>query len=176
MNARNDISLSYTNLNTTDEVFAYGDIASSAFSLSLNSRFSDLPLETQFGFTYNNTEAGSGLNKINIFGMYAGGNFRMMEDKLTVNGRLAITQNKTENRMLLIRDNPNSDELNDNVYDDYFILGDDITKSTFSTFVIQAGARYNFNEYHALVFDSNLTNVSGRANDRIVQLRYVFSF
>jgi len=176
MNARNDISLSYTNLKTTDEVFAYGDITSSALSLSLSSRFSDLPLETQFGFTYNNTEAGSGLNKINIFGIYAGGNFRMMEDKLTVNGRLAITQNKTENRTLLIRDNPNSDQLNDNVYDDYFILGDDRNKSTFSTFVIQAGARYNFNEYHALVFDSNLTNVSGRANDRIVQLRYVFSF
>lgn len=175
-NARNDVSLSYTNLKTTDEVFAYGDVTSSAFSLSLSSRFSDLPLESQVGFTYNNTESGSGLSKINIFGMYAGGNIRMMENKLTLNGRLAITNNKTENRNLLIRDNPNSEELNDNVYDDYFTLGEEKIKSTFSTFVIQAGARYNINEYHALVFDSNLTNVSGRANDRIVQLRYIFSF
>jgi hypothetical protein len=176
LNARNDVSLSYTNLTTTDEVFAYGDVVSSALSLSLNSRFIDLPLETQFGFTYNNTESGSGLSKINIFGIYAGSNIRLMEDKLTLNGRLAITQNKTESRNLLIRDNPNNDQLNDNVFDDYFTLGEDVTKGTFSTFVIQAGARYNFNEYHALVFDSNLTNVSDRANDRIVQLRYVFSF
>ncbi len=178
MNARNDVSLSFSNLKTTDEVFAYGDVLSTSFSLSLNSRFSDLPLETQFGITTNSTEAGSGQNDISIFGIYTSGNYRLMEDNLIVNGRLAITKNKTASRMIEIRDDPNSEMLNDNPRDNYFVLSDDVTKNSYSTFVLQAGARYNFNEYHALVFDANLTNVSGqnRANDRIVQLRYVFSF
>jgi hypothetical protein len=178
MDMRNDVSVSYTNLKTTDEVFAYGDISSSALSLSLSSRFNNKPIETRFGVTYNNTESGSGLNKIDIFGLYAGGDISMLENKLNLNGRLAITQNKTKNRMLLIRDNPTNEELNDNPRDNYFALSEDVTSNTFSTFVLQVGARYNFNEYHALVFDTNLTNVSGqgRANDRIVQLRYVFNF
>lgn len=178
MNARNDVSLSVSNLKTTDEAFAYGDVASTSFSLSLNSRFTDLPLETQFGLTVNNTESGSGQNDINIFGIYAGGNYRLMENSLTLNGRIAITSNKTASRMIEIRDNPNSEVLNDNPRDNYFVLSDQVTRNTFSTFVLQAGARYNFNEYHAMVFDANFTNVSGqsRANDSIVQLRYVFSF
>jgi hypothetical protein len=131
-------------------------------------------LETQLGFTYNSTESGSGQNMINIAGFYAGGNYRLMDDRLSVNGRLAITGNTIKSRELLVRDY--SDPATQR--DDYYELAPDVVKNKFQTYIIQAGARFNIDDYHALIFDANLTNVSGggRANDRIVQLRYVFRF
>ncbi len=177
-NARNDVSLSFTNLKTTDRVFAYGDVISTAATLGLNSRFSDSPLETGVGFTLNATESGDGMNKIDIIGGYAGGKIRMMENKLLLNGKIAITGNKTSSRMLNIVDNPDNDPLNDDPNDDYLVLSETASKNTFSTFVLQAGARYNITDNHALVLDANMTNVSGqsRANDHVIQLRYVFRY
>jgi hypothetical protein len=181
LNARNDASVSFSNLNTTDEVFAYGDVNSTALSLNLTSRFNDSPFETQFGFTYNNTESGSGQSKINILGFYGGGEVRMLENKLILNGRLAFTKNESTSRALKVVDNPNTDELNDNPQDNYYVLSDDpsgISTNNFNTYVLQSGARYNFDDHHSLVFDANFTNVGGanNANDRIVQLRYVYRF
>lgn len=178
LNARNNASLSFNNIKTTDEVFAYGDVRSAALSLSLTSRFNDLPLETQLGFTYNNTESGSGQNQIDILGFYAGGNYRFMDNRFSVNGRLAFTSNNTLYREILIRDDPNSTQLNENPSDDYYVLSGQASQNTFQTYVIQAGAQFDIDEHHAVLFDANLTNVSGsgRANDRIVQLRYVFRF
>ncbi|MAO65820.1 MAG: hypothetical protein CL666_12565 [Balneola sp.] len=180
-NARNDISLNITNMKTTDEVFAFGDVKSTAISLNLTSRFRNSPLETQLGYTYNNTESGSGQSKFKISGMYVGGQMYFMGNSLSVNGRLAFTNNKTESRSFDICDSSGCDSdqtTNDNPYDDYFVLNDNVTTSSFGTFVIQAGARYNITENHSLVFDANLTNVSKQniQNDRIVQLRYVYSF
>lgn len=174
LDARNDASLSITNLRTTDEVFAFGDVRSTAFSLNLNSRFDDLPLETRIGFTYNSTESGSGQNEINIAGFYVGGNYSLMDGRLSVDGRLAITGNKSSSRPLLITDLSGTESNRD----DYYVLSDDVTKNRFQTYVLQTGARFNIDNYHSLIFDANLTNVSGagRANDRIVQLRYVFRF
>ncbi|MEX0845954.1 MAG: hypothetical protein WD022_11775 [Balneolaceae bacterium] len=181
LNARNDVSLSYSNLKTTDEVFAFGDVVSSAFSLNFTSRFNDAPYETQFGFTYNNTESGSGLSEIIIKGFHAGGDIRLLDNKLSVNARLAFTQNESLSRTLNVVDNPNSDELNDNPRDNYYVLSDDpadITENNFKTYVFQTGARYNIDDHHSLIFDANMTNVGGAntANDRIVQLRYVYRF
>lgn len=177
-NARNDVSLSFTNLKTTDKVFAYGDVISTAATLGLNSRFSDAPLETGVGFTLNATESGDGMNKVNIVGGYADGKIRLMENKLLVNGKIAITGNKTSSRMLNIVDNTASDELNEDPNDDYFVLSESADKNAFSTFVLQAGARYNITDQHSLVLDANMTNVSGqsRANDHVIQLRYVFRY
>lgn len=180
-NARNDISLNFTNLNTTDEVFAFGDVRSTAVSLNLTSRFRSSPLETQLGYTYNNTESGSGQSNIKISGMYVGGQMYFMGNSLSVNGRLAFTNNETESRTFDICDASgcNSDQTtNENPYDDYFVLDETPTTTSYGTFIIQAGARYNITENHALNFDTNLTNVSQQniQNDRVVQLRYVYSF
>ena len=174
LNARNDASINFTSLNTTDQAFAYGDITSTAISLSLNSRFREMPLETQVGFTYNNTRSGGGQSDINIAGFYVGGNYRLLENRLSVNGRLAITGNNISNRPLLVED------YNDptTIRDDYYVLGNTVDENNFQTYVLQAGAQFDIDENHGLIFDANLTNVSGRnnANDRIVQLRYVFRF
>lgn len=180
-NARNDASVSFSNLKTTDEVFAFGDVKSTAVSLNLTTRFNDSPYETQLGITYNNTESGSGQSDIKILGFYGGGEVRLLENKLFISGRLAITQNESTSRALKVVDSPNWDVLNDNPQDNYYVLSDDpanISTNNFNTFVIQSGARYNFDDQHSLIFDANLTNVGGanRANDRIVQLRYMYRF
>ncbi|MEX0608405.1 MAG: hypothetical protein WD016_03775 [Balneolaceae bacterium] len=168
-----DLSLNFSTLKTTDEVFAFGDVKSSAVSLNVTSRFSNIPLRSQLGITFNNTETGSGQSSVNIFGIYAGGNYFLMDNQLSLNGRFAITSNKTSSRIVAIEDNGDTNSLNN-----YYFLGDEIANPSFATYALQAGAEYTLNEYHALIFDANLTNVSGqnRANDRIVQLRYVFRF
>ncbi|MEX0724207.1 MAG: hypothetical protein WD053_10025 [Gracilimonas sp.] len=173
-NARNDASISLTNLKTTDEVFAFGDVRSTALSLNLNSSFNDLPLETRVGFTYNNTESGSGQNQIRIAGFYVGGNYSLMESRLSLDGRLAITGNRSTFRPLLVTDMSDTETSRD----DYYMLSNDESENNFKTYVLQAAARFDIDDNQALIFDANLTNVSGsgRANDRIVQLRYVFRF
>ncbi len=175
LDIRHDASLSISSLKTTDEVFAFGDVSSSAVSLNLTSRFNAMRLRTQFGMTFNNTQTGSGQTDINIFGMYVGGSYFMMENKLNLNGRLAVTSNRSTVLPLIVDPASQADGLSET---DYFILdtGNPV-ESDFSTFVLQAGAQYDLNEYHSFIFDANLTNVSGdNSNDRIVQLRYLFNF
>lgn len=170
-----DASLSFNNLNTKDEVFAFGDVTSSAVSFNVTSRFNDIRLRTQLGLTFNNTETGSGQTDINIFGLYTGASYFMLDNKLNLNGRLAITSNSSKTRALIVEPSVAGD---DNPENDYFILDSTVNKSDFSTFVIQAGAQYDLNEYHSFIFDANFTNVSGtgNSNDSIVALRYLFNF
>ena len=174
LEARNDASLNFNSLNTTDDVFAFGDVKSSSLSLNLNSRFYDLPLESRIGFTYNYTTSGSGQNEIRIAGLYAGGNYRFMENQLSLNGRLAFTNNKVRSRDLEINENGTTEDPKD----DYYEFGSVTETNAFQTYVVQLGVRYDFDQYHAVLFDANLTNISGgsQANDRIIQLRYLFRF
>jgi hypothetical protein len=174
MEARNDASLNFNTLNTNDDVFAFGDVKSSSLSLNLNSRFYELPLESRLGFTYNYTTSGSGQNEIRIAGLYAGANYSIMENKFSLNGRLAFTNNKVRSKNLEINENGTADDPKD----DYYEFGSVTDSNTFQTYVIQIGGRYDFDEYHAILLDANLTNVSGgnQANDRIIQLRYLFRF
>lgn len=175
LNIIHDASLSFNNLNTSDNVFAYGDVKSSAISFNLTSRFNELRFRTQLGLTFNNTETGSGQTDINIFGLYTGASYFLFDNKLNLNGRLAITKNRSETRNLIVAESVQNDNDPTN---DYFVLDDTINKSDFGTFVVQAGAQYDVNEYHSFIFDANFTNVSGtgNANDSIVALRYLFNF
>lgn len=170
-----DASLSFNNLNTTDKVFAYGDVKSSAVSFNITSRFNEVRLRTQLGLTFNNTETGSGQTDINIFGLYTGINYFMLDGKLNLNGRLATTSNTSKTRSLIVE--PSVENDND-PYNDYFVLSSQVNESNFNTFVIQAGAQYDLNSYHSFIFDANFTNVSGtgNSNDSIVALRYLFNF
>ncbi|MDR9416374.1 MAG: outer membrane beta-barrel protein [Gracilimonas sp.] len=180
-NTRNDLSLNISNLKTTDEVFAFGDVLSTSVSVNLTSRFNDAPLETQLGYTYNDTESGSGQSQVLISGFYVGGQLFLWDNTLNINARLAYTNNDSETRNFDVCDSSgcSSDQaLNENPNDDYFALADESTSRSFGSYVFQAGARYNITENHALLFDANLTNITNQSvqNDRIVQLRYVYSF
>ena len=174
-NIIHDASLSFNNLNTKDEVFAFGDVQSSAVSFNITSRFNDIRLRTQLGLTFNNTETGSGQTNIDIFGLYAGGSFFILDGKLNFNGRVAVTSNTSRTRALIVEPSVSDD---DTPVNDYFILDPNVVESDFSTFVVQIGAQYDINTYHSFIFDSNFTNVSGigNSNDSIVSLRYLFNF
>jgi hypothetical protein len=174
-NIIHDASLSFNNLNTKDDVFAFGDVRSSAVSFNITSRFNNTRLRTQLGLTFNNTETGSGQANIDIFGLYAGGSLFILDGRLNLNGRLAVTSNTSKTRALIVEPSVASDNTPEN---DYFILDSNLVKSDFSTFVIQMGAQFDINNYHSFIFDSNFTNVSGigSSNDSIVSLRYLFNF
>lgn len=169
-----DASLSYSSLKTTDDVFAFGDVESSAISLNVTSRFVRR-LRTQVGITLNNTQSGSGQTDIKIFGMYASGSYFLLENKLNINARLALTNNNTKVKALVVDPISQADP---NRANHYYVLSDVPIENQYSTYVIQAGAQYNLNGYHSFLVDANLTNVSGvgSTNDRIVQLRYIFKF
>jgi hypothetical protein len=132
-------------------------------------------LRTQLGLTFNNTETGSGQTNIDIFGLYAGGSFFILDGKLNFNGRVAVTSNTSRTRALIVEPSVSDD---DTPVNDYFILDPNVVESDFSTFVVQIGAQYDINTYHSFIFDSNFTNVSGigNSNDSIVSLRYLFNF
>ncbi|MCG8374241.1 MAG: hypothetical protein MI700_11930 [Balneolales bacterium] len=173
MDMIHDATISVSSLNTEDEVYAFGDVQNTAFSLNITSRFVELPLRTQFGMTFNNTESGSGQLEIDIFGMYAGGSYFLLDGKLNINGRLAFTSNTSTSRVLEVLNNEDDSFLND-----YYVLSNERTTNDFATVVLLAGAEYTLAENHSLIFDSNFTNVTGSnsINDRVVQLRYIYRF
>lgn len=168
-----DATLSISSLNTTDEVFTFGDIKNTSVSFNIASRFELIPLRTQFGMTVNKTESGNGQLDIDIFGMYAGGSYFLLDGSLIVNGRVAFTSNTSKSRTLEIQNSDDDDFLND-----YYTLSANTTTSDFGTYVLLASAEYKIDNNHSFLFDSNFTNVSGANtfNDRVVQLRYIFRF
>lgn len=168
-----DATLSISSLNTKDEVFTFGDIKNTAVSFNVASRFELLPLRTQFGMTVNKTESGNGQLDIDIFGMYAGGSYYLLDGSVIVNGRIAFTSNTSKSRTLEIQNSDDDDFLND-----YYTLSTNTTTSDFGTYVLLASAEYKLDNNHSFLFDSNFTNVSGANsfNDRVVQLRYIFRF
>ncbi len=173
MDMVHDATLNISSLNTTDEVFTYGDAKNSSVSFNIGSRFENMPLRTQLGMTFNNTESGNGQLDINIFGMYAGGTYFMLDGKLTLTSRLAFTSNRSKTRTLSIENGEDS-----NFFNDYYVLSDTRNISNFGTYVLLAGAEYRLDNNHSFLFDSNFTNVSGAnsINDRVVQLRYIYRF
>lgn len=168
-----DATLSIANLTTEDAVFTFGDIINRSYSLNISSRFTSMPLRTQFGASINETESGSGQLNIDIFGMFAGATYFLFDGDLRINGRLALTSNVSESRSLEILNAEDESLLND-----YYGLSALTERSEFNTYVILAGAEYRFSRNQSLVLDSNFTSVSGGngLNDRLVQLRYVYRF
>ncbi len=173
--SRNDISLNINTLRTTDDVYDFGDTRSFSMSLSLNSRFSSTPLNTQLGLSVNNTETTSGLSEFKIFGLFLGGTYFLMDNRLSINARVATTNNISRIRSLSVNDNGTPNNSNDDYYEP---ANTDISDSEFGTFVFRSGVQFDIDSNQALIFDANFTNVSlaGASNDRIVQLRYVFRF
>lgn len=172
-NSVHDATLSIANLNTTDDVFAFGDIINKSYSFNLSSRFTQTQLRTQLGLSINQTESGSGQLNIDIFGLYAGATYFLLDGALRINGRLAYTTNSSESRTL---DIVTGDD--DSLQNDYYELSPTTDISEFDTYVLLAGAEYRLSRNQSLVFDSNFTSVSGGSglNDRLVQLRYIYRF
>jgi hypothetical protein len=168
-----DATFSLNNLNTSDEVFAFGDIINKSYSFNISSRYSSKSLRTQLGVSINQTKSGSGQLKIDIFGIYTGATYFLFNGALKINGRVAYTSNVSDSRKLEI-----VTEGDDSLRNDYYILSPTKETSAFNTYVLLAGLQYRMTKNQSINFDSNFTSVSGGngLNDRLIQLRYIYRF
>ena len=167
--------LSYTFLNTTDQVFAYGDTRNSAVSFSLNNRFANMPLKTNIGLSYNSTKTLSGLSKIDIFGVNVGGSVFLLNERLNIDANIAFTQNNTRSASLTVNNNGTANYR----ADDYYTASSPATTGS-QAYIFSASARYSITSNQSILLYSRITNISGRKfnipNDRLLQARYIFTF
>lgn len=175
-----DASLNYSLLNTNDQVFSYGDSKSNSISVNVVNRFSELPLQTNFGFNINNTQTASGLTDIQILGVNVGGSMFFFDDKLSVDMSLAFTQNRSETTTLITDTNGTPQQATDDFYKPGGNNNTSISKS--NSYIINTGARYNLNNQHSFVADFRYSNVRNTLssvpipNDHLMQVRYIFNF
>lgn len=177
-----DANLNYSMINTKDRVFNYGDANSNNFSMRVVNRFSDLPMQTKVGFNINNTETTNGLTDIQIVGGNIGGEFFLLDDKLSLDMAVALTKNRTETTSLVTDDNGTPQETEDDFYKP--ATGSDANSlSESNSFIIRTGARYNLDESHSFLLRFRYSNVqntlsSSRVfpNDHLLQAQYTFNF
>ena len=168
-----DATVTYSTLETIDEVFAFGGIENQSYSASINSQFVRIPMKTQLGFNYNETLSGDGQLKLNIQGFYFGGSVFLFDGRFSLTARVAYSDNRSESRTIEVESG-----VEDNLLDDYYVLSDDITINNFQTYALVGGFEYKITDQHSLKFDSNaisMSNLDG-FGDRFAQLRYVFRF
>lgn len=172
-------SVNYSILTTTDEVFAYGDTKSNNVSFNITNRFKNLPLDTQVGASYNQTETTGGLAEIDIYGVNVGGSMYFFDDKLNVDAQLAFTKDRSDITPLVVNANGTPNDTSDDYYEPD-PSNNSVTEN--NSFVLGAGARYRFDNHHALVVNMRLTSINSSLsstsipNDRLLQARYIFSF
>ncbi|MDZ7692505.1 MAG: hypothetical protein U5K69_15455 [Balneolaceae bacterium] len=178
-----DASVNFSYLDTKDKFFRYGGTESSSINITLQSRFSSLPLNTRMGFNINNTETLGGLSSVNVFGLNLGGQYVLMDDKLNLNTNISYTQNKIESTSLQIYDNGTSDPRDDIYQPQTDDSGSRIVQETNNNLIIlRAGAEYSIDSHHAFLVNLSYTNISSQLsrlnppNDKMVQARYIFRF
>ncbi|MDZ7683473.1 MAG: hypothetical protein U5J63_17620 [Fodinibius sp.] len=174
-----DASLNFSMLNTTNEVFKYGDSQSNSLSLQVTNRFDDLPLQTNLGININNTETASGLTEIHILGGTIGGELFLMDNKLSLNASLAFTKNRSESNGLFT----NTNDTPEQSADDYYQPGNTTTVTESNSYIVNVGGRYNLSQRHAFVLDFRYSNVRNMLatsrtfpDDHLLQARYIFKF
>ena len=181
LGASHNASINYSLLNTSDWVFEYGDAESHSISVRVVNRFQNMPLQTNIGFNYNNSETSGGLNDVNIFGAHVGGSLFIFDDKLNLEMSLAFTKNRAES-IPLVTNNNNTPQLS---FDDYYMPGmpEDGSVRESNSFMINTRTRYNVSERHSFLIDfkySNIRNMLSSSivypNDHLLQLRYIFNF
>lgn len=177
------LSLSYGITRTDDHRFTYGDSESHNLSLRLRSRLDQtfLPMQARLGYNITSSESVGGLSDVRIHGVNFGVETFLLENRLSLNTDLIYTQNRFRSLSLEVSDNDNPDSATDN----YYVPASDSERSRRHTnsFIIRLGAQYDFTRNHGLVAMINYTNnrdplgtLASLANDRILQLRYLFSF
>ena len=173
-----DFTFNYTNIDTRDSQFAFGDYLSDIFSIGFSNRFTTIPLTLTGSYNLNSTNGLSGISDIEISGFTAGAEFYMFDQKLMLSGNLAVANNRNKTFNLGVNDNGTEDF----VLDDYFESGTDFNIVESTSYIISGRAMYRFSSKHAVAASINLTNVQNRfddtpiPNDRILQARYILSF
>ncbi|WP_441000924.1 hypothetical protein [Fodinibius sp. SL11] len=181
LGTNHNASVNYSLLNTSDEVFEYGDTQSQSISARVVNRFQNLPLQTNIGFNYNNSETSGGLNDVKIAGVNIGGSVFLFDDKLNIEMSVAFTKNRSESIPLVVNDNGTPQQS----FDDYYMAATagegSITES--NSYIVNTRTRYNLNQRHSFLLDFKYSNVRNMLsssitypNDHLMQLRYIFNF
>jgi hypothetical protein len=173
----NDATFNISYLQTEDNAFTYGGLNSMSYSLQIQNRYSNLPIDTHLGFHLNQSESRGGLADFDIFGFSLGGTAFLLDDQLELSGSLAYTRNAQTSTPLAVDRNDEA-----NVYDNFYYPNSAAQISQESnTYMFNANARYQLADRHALLARAHFTNVVARdsrtlPNDRMVELRYIFDF
>lgn len=183
MDMTHDASINISFLNTRDEYFRYGDTRNSSVSFNIRSNVSTIPMQTNIGFSINNTETLGGLSDINIFGFNVGGSMFLLDDKMNISADLAFTKNRTYTTPLVIDDFGTSDPRDDLFVPETDFFGNRITEEVKNNlYILRAGATYNLNANHAFMVNFSYTNVTNRIsdintpNDHMLQAQYIYRF
>jgi len=178
-NIINDASVNYMFMKTDDQVFNYGNTNSQAYSFSLKNRYNNLPLNTNFAVSYNDTKSVSGLSEIKITGINVGSQLYLLENKLQLSTDLALTINKSTSQSLGSNDNNTPG----NYLDDYYApKSGQVKKLESNSYIIRGGAKYNITSHHAILVNMSYTNVVNQvgpgaiSNDQLLEARYIYSF
>jgi len=173
-----DASVSYSYVNTKDQRFEYGGSQSTSLSMQVVNRFDEKPFQTTLGFNYNNTQTAGGLTDIEIMGARVGTSMFFLDDKLNVDASVAFTKNRSESTPLDV----NTGQRDDNL-DDYYEPNNAASSvSESNSYIINASARYNFNNSHSLLVNFRYSNIRntissvGIPNDHLLRARYIFNF
>lgn len=173
-----DITASYTIINTVDQVFAFGDFDSEIINIGVKNRFTNLPLQVNGSYQINNSDILGGTSKLQINGFQFGAEMYFLNEKLVVSGNLAALTTVNSSQSLEVNDSGTPDDF----LDDFYEASADVTKTETASYILNARALYRINKNHAISASMNLTNVENRLggpavpNDRILQARYIINF
>lgn len=173
----NDATLNVSYLRTNNEVFAYGGTKNLSYSLNVQNRFSNLPLDTEIGVNVNQTESSGGLSSLDIFGASVGGTAHFLDRRLRLSGTLALTVNSQTARRLEVNDNGTENE----AFDDYYEPSNTATEQESNSYVFNLSTRYELAEQHSILANADFNNVVARddrslPNDRVLRIQYVYDF
>lgn len=175
-----DATVSLTYLTTKDHAFAFGDFYSRLVSFMLTSSFPVMPVRTTLGFNYSQTEAASGLSKVDVTGFSAGLSWHFMNNRLRWTTDIAITLDDSENT-------PLTDRLfegfagtpNEEIYWRFYVPDVDArTKEKSTSAYLSGSLRYRWHDRHTFLILGHYTRIADRynvlniPNNHLLQFRY----
>lgn len=181
-NISHEASANFNWLDTHDEVFRYGDFSSNSYSLSLTSDFDNYPLRLNLQGSYTETESVSGLSNLDILGFSAGTTYRFLDERLSLRGEFALTENRREFTGLGVETADADDAEVDPIYLQFYQPHDDSEEEITWSYLFRGNLRFEITSNHAVVFSTRINNLvaneTGRniPNDQYFHAQYVFSF
>ncbi len=181
-NISHEASANFNWLDTHDEAFRYGDFSSNSYSLSITSDFDNYPLRLNLQGSYTETESVSGLSNLDILGFSSGVTYRFLNERLSLRGEFALTENRREFTGLGVGTADAGDADVDPIYLQYYQPHEESEEEVTWSYLFRGNIRFEITSNHAVVFSTRINNLvaqeAGRQipNDQYFHAQYVFSF
>ncbi len=188
-NQDHELSFNVAYLNTTDNVFEFGDFNSTSFGVQLLTNYSNVRMRTRFGGNMMFSESSGGLTTVDVMSITAGMDYRLLQNRLTLNLDAALTLNESKTIPLVTRTftPANIDQLSaeQQLLLLYYAADDNqanFQESDNTTIFFSGGARYAINSNNDVILNFNYSSITSSfagldiPNDHMVQVRYVTNF